>query len=104
MVMGRCFEQLQVSDGTRCIPVYLEESSTARYEEGYVSEVLHPLFHYIPMTNTVSNIVAGDSRWEDYVRANKTYANEVCKVYRETIQAELDGKVHRPCGTSPPLP
>jgi len=83
-------------DGSKCIPVFTTTEETSN-DEGYVAEVLHPLFHYIPMLNSVASIAAGDDRWAAYVRQNEAYAATAIQAYKDGMTlAEKEGKVEHP--------
>jgi trehalose 6-phosphate synthase/phosphatase len=58
-------------------PVFLSAESAKRFYHGFCNETLWPLFHYFPTLTRYE-----EDYWQDYVRANQTYADALLKVLR----------------------
>eukprot|EP00316_Scyphosphaera_apsteinii_P000206 CAMPEP_0119329412 /NCGR_PEP_ID=MMETSP1333-20130426/75747_1 /TAXON_ID=418940 /ORGANISM="Scyphosphaera apsteinii, Strain RCC1455" /LENGTH=1456 /DNA_ID=CAMNT_0007338521 /DNA_START=106 /DNA_END=4476 /DNA_ORIENTATION=- len=73
-------EQLEAKN---CLPVFALPS-TMEEAEGISSEVLWPLFHYIPLSMMDSDTELMNARWQGYKTLNADFAQVVLSVVKST--------------------
>ncbi|KAI9281131.1 glycosyltransferase family 20-domain-containing protein [Sporodiniella umbellata] len=61
------------------LPVFIENKLAFGHYEGYSKQVLWPVMHYMMWSDNVNEV----SFWQDYVKVNKIYAEEVIGQYKE---------------------